>query len=498
MIRSLLLTAAFFHCVATSAQAPLDESDLKRALGKATEFMSKTVADHGGYAWTSSADGRFSNGEGVAGPDRVWVQPPGTPAVGEAFLKAFLATGDQRHLDAARATGEALIRGQLRSGGWGYSIDFDPARRTKIPYRVEPQGVREKIAITPKPGGWDIWRKRQYKSNMTLIDDDTTPSAIRFLARLDQTLGFKDVAVHDATRYALRSTLGAQYPIGAWGHNFDRFGTETPSVSHYPILSASYPKQWSRVSTNDFQGCYMLNDRITLNMIRTMLLAGEIYDDDRYRKSAMRGGEFLIRAQMPKPQPAWAQQYDRQMRPVWDRKFEPPAITGGESQDVLRTLLVLYEATQDDRFLKPIPVAVAYFKTLLRPDGRLARYYELKTNRPLYFTKDYKLTNDDREMPDHYGFVIDSGLDQIEAEYDRISRDLPSPAPTRSQLADRVTEALRSQRGDGAWLTPGFVRDGDGRKVVPDEGVVQSQTFIDYVELICEYLDAKPSFGRGH
>ncbi len=143
-----------------------------------------TVADHGGYAWVSSADGIHSNGEGVAGPDRIWVQPPGTPAIGLALLDAYHATGDQIHLQAAQAAGHALVQGQLRSGGWGYSIEFEPPLRKSIPYRVEPQGGREKIAPTPAPGGWDVWRERKFKTNQTLIDDDTTPAAIRFLARL--------------------------------------------------------------------------------------------------------------------------------------------------------------------------------------------------------------------------------------------------------------------------------------------------------------------------
>ena len=297
--------------------------------------------------------------------------------------------------------------------------------------------------------------------------------------------------MHDAAAYALRSTLGAQYPVGAWGHNYDRFGMETPSKSHYPVLSASYPEAWTRVSGNDFNGCYMINDRATPNMIQTMLLAADVYDDDRYRNSAIRGGEFLLRAQMPDPQPAWAQQYDRHMHPVWDRKFEPPAITAGESQDVIRTLLVLYRDTQDKRFLEPIPPALAYLKSCLRPDGRLARYYELKTNRPIYFTLDYKMTYDDRHMPDHYGFIVASQLDQLERDYRIILADRMTPPTRRRDLEGEVRTALSTQNADGAWLEPGFVRDGDGRKVTPPEGVVQSQTFIDNVKRLCQYLGAK-------
>ncbi len=485
-LATLLLSAA-----ACYAETP-DSNQVRDALRRGTSFMFQTIADHGGYAWVSSTDGVHSNGEGVAGPDRVWVQPPGTPAVGLVFLDAYAATGDDVHLQAAKAAGEALIRGQLRSGGWGYSIEFDPEPRKQIPYRVEPQGSRDRIPVTPEPGGWDVWRQRKYKTNMTLIDDDVTPAAIRFLARLDQALEFKDQRVHDAATYALRSTLGAQYPIGAWGHNYDRFPMEAPSESHYPVIAATYPQTWSRRSGNDFSGCYMLNDRITMNMIETMLLAWEIYNDDRYRHSAVRGGRFLLLAQLPDPQPAWAQQYDRNMQPVWDRKFEPPAITARESQDTLRTLMVLYRATTDKRFLEPIPRALKYLRTCLRGDGRLARFYELKTNKPLYFNSRYELTYDDREMPDHYGFVWDSELDEIEKEYQTMVGKRAQPIQDRGQLVAKAAEVLRVQRSNGAWPTAGFVRDLKGRKVATDVGVIKSETFIENARMLCEYLQSQP------
>ncbi len=491
-MRPFLLLA----CVLISGLLPRDRTiaadpdAVRQSLRRATEFMTNHVAVHGGYAWVSSADGKYSHGEGVAGPTRVWVQPPGTPAVGMALLEAYQATGDEVHLNAARAAAEALIQGQLRSGGWGYSIEFDSKARQKIPYRVGPNGGRDKIAKTPRPGGWDIWRQRKFKTNKTMIDDDVTPASIRFLAKLDQELNFKDASVHDAAQYALRSVLGAQYPIGAWGHNYDRYAMETPSAEHYPILKASYPDDWSRRTTNDFHGCYMINDRITLNMIRTMLLAAKIYDDDRYRKSAITGGQFLLNAQMPEPQPAWAQQYDRHMKPVWDRKFEPPAITGGESQDVLEVLVLLYEETKDRQYLQAFQKAYLYLSKSLRPDGKLARYYELKTNRPIYFSKDYELTYDDSEMPDHYGFVIDSRLDKLLRLYNQATGKAKKSPTRRRDLAKRVDAIVAAQRQDGAWLEPGFVRNEAGKKVIPPEGIVQSDTFIKNVSRLCDYLNA--------
>jgi len=79
------------------------------------------------------------------------------------------------------------------------------------------------------------------------------------------------------------------------------------------------------------------------------------YGQAEYRAAVHKAGVFILLAQMPEPQPAWAQQYDRDMHPSWARKFEPPAVTGGESQGVMRTLLDLYRMTGDKKYLEPLP-----------------------------------------------------------------------------------------------------------------------------------------------
>ena len=94
------------------------------------------------------------------------------------------------------------------------------------------------------------------------------------------------------------------------------------------------------------------------------------------------------------------------MEPAWARRFEPPAITGGESFGVMQILLELYLAYGEPRFLEPIPRALAWAKAAQLPDGRMARFYELQTNRPLYFTREYALTYSDADLPTHYAFKV--------------------------------------------------------------------------------------------
>src|SRR5262245_14799451 len=102
------------------------------AVRKASEYYRGKVALHGGYVYYYSPDLKLRHGEGVATATQIWVQPPGTPTVGLAFLTAYRATGDTLYLDAAREAGEALIYGQLKSGGWQNCLEFDPKGRVKL------------------------------------------------------------------------------------------------------------------------------------------------------------------------------------------------------------------------------------------------------------------------------------------------------------------------------------------------------------------------------
>src|SRR6185436_19339543 len=106
--------------VATTAQMPSREEAVK-ALEKAVRFYRTEVSVHGTYLWQYSDDLSKREGEGKATATQGWVQPPGTPSVGLAFLKAWQATSNSYYLEAARETAHALARGQLLSGGWTYS-----------------------------------------------------------------------------------------------------------------------------------------------------------------------------------------------------------------------------------------------------------------------------------------------------------------------------------------------------------------------------------------
>ncbi len=164
----VVITATFVVALSVSTAAADDPlvADAKRSLQRGVAFYHQQVAAHGGYVYLYSDDLKKQEGEGKTTRETVWVQPPGTPTVGEAYVKAYVRTGDTACLAAAKDAAECLIQGQYRSGGWNASVEFDPAERAKHALRVDK----------PAP------KKRQ--RNTSSLDDDKTQSALRFLMQL--------------------------------------------------------------------------------------------------------------------------------------------------------------------------------------------------------------------------------------------------------------------------------------------------------------------------
>lgn len=419
-------------CVAAAAQTPPSREEALAAMRKAAAFYSGTVSKEGTYHFIYSDDLSYGRSEHSESPTLVELQRSGTPRVLMAYLEAYEAAGDRFFLEAARKGAHAMVRGQLCSGGWSYDIEFDPARRKQYPYRTEHDCAP---AATPE-------------RPPTTLDDNVTQAALRVMMRVDRALGFQDRAIHEAARFALESLMRAQYPNGAWPQRF----TRPPEAARFPVRRASYPESWERKWPNKpFHEYYTFNDNSIQDAIDVMLEASRIYGDERYLESAKKGGDFILLAQMPEPQPAWAQQYDAGMHPAWARAFEPPAVTGGESQAIMKTLLVLYRETGKRAYLEAVPRALEYLERSALPpvekpsaararfapgEPVLARFYELRTNRPLYITKGtriqarglgsaridgYELSYTDESVITHYSVLVSGrGLRAIREEYERL------------------------------------------------------------------------------
>jgi hypothetical protein len=353
----------------------------------------------------------------------------------------------------------------MHSGGWTNRIEFDPAERKRFAYRVD--GTPGKRA-----------------RNISSFDDDQTQSAVRFLARLDVATKQQNQQIHEAAQFALDAILANQHRNGAWSQVFDGAHVRNDEPQH-----ATYPDDWPRkYPGGDYWWHYTFNDGAMAALISTLLEAAEIYDEPKYKQAAIRGGEFILASQMPEPQPAWAQQYNADMQPAWARKFEPPAISSSESVGIIRALLTLHEATGDERFLKPIPAALDWLKRSALPDGRHARFYELRTNRPLYMTRAYQLTYEPNDLPTHYSFISGGvNLNRLEREYQRAaagkqSSDDRLSLPTENEVR-RILDALDER---GAWVEEGSLSSHKYRGPIID-----SRTFIRNVDRLSRYIGEK-------
>lgn len=481
---SCTIALAVSASMTPACQAEPSHQQARDALLKAVRFFTDDVSASGGYLWQYSSDLSQREGEGKATTSQVWVQPPGTPSLGEAFLEAWLITREPALLDAARGAADALVSGQLVSGGWDYVIEFDPKHRPSRAYRVD-------VVASGKPAAAKA-------KNITTLDDDTTQSALRFLMKIDSALKFRDAEIHSAVEYALQSLLKAQYPNGAWPQRYSEF----PDADQFPVKAASYPDSWSRTHPKlDYRSYYTFNDNTLADLIEMFFLAGEIYDHDRYTQAARRGGDFILLAQMPEPQPIWAQQYNANMQPAWARRFEPASVTGGESQGVIRTLITLYRQTGDERYLKPIPRALDFLDQSRLSDGRIARFYELKTNRPLYFTTEYVLTYDDGDLPTHYGFKVSSKVDRLRAEFDaaksagRNTRPLWTLKRSRpgssGSLASQAAGLISQLDSRGAWTEDGKLRaQGNDTKA---QQIITTRTFLRNLRTLSRFVAASQS-----
>jgi PelA/Pel-15E family pectate lyase len=473
----------------------------RAALRKAVEFYRTRVATDGGYHFAYAEDLSYGRSEMSDGPTRVEIQRDGTPLVAMAYLDAYAAVGDSYYLDAARDVARALVKGQYCSGGWDYYIEFDPAKRAQFPYRADG-GCARRTAMSP--------------DRPTTLDDNVTQAAVRVLMRIDRELGFKDASIHEAARYALDSLVKAQYPNGAWPQRYTRF----PAASDFPVKRAGYPPSWERKWPGaTYYSHYTFNDNSIVDAMDAMLEAARIYGEPRYLGAAEKAGGFILLAQMPEPQPGWAQQYDRDMHPAWARQFEPPSITGGESQSALRALLLLYRETGKQKYLEPIPRALAYYQRSMLPPATnpteirrracpagtpcVARFYELHSNRPLYITKGtrvtaagqpvvnvdgYELSYSDTSVITHYAVLTSgAGFAAIERELEAIRKAVPAslrrpetlrglspwaeagdasadPADDRTAQASRVRAAIDAMDERGAWVEEGAI--GKSNRVV--------------------------------
>lgn len=456
------LACLMLGCLTPLSRADLD-AEAKACLAKATAYYAEKVATRGGYVYYYSPDLSERWGEGRATVDQVWVQAPGTPTVGGAFLTAYEVTGDGAHLKAAQAAAAALLHGQLQSGGWTNAVDFDP-NGTQVSLYRNGAGHRK-------------------GKNFSTLDDGITQGALRFLLRLEKVSPTGVPGLKESIDVALDALLAAQFPNGGFPQ-----GWQAP-VEKRATVKAQFPDYDWRTENRikNYWEHYTLNDGVCGQVLSLLEEAVRLRGDTRCREALVKLGDFLLLAQMPEPQPAWAQQYDPEMRPIWARKFEPPAIAGRESVDAMLSLIHIAKLTREARFVATLPQARAWLERSLLPDKTLARYYELQTNQPLYMTDEYELTHDAQSLAKHYGWHDPSPLPEIDSALKGLRSS--SPPPPTLITPDSIKQIIDQLDSEGRWIS-----HYDGQMIVGQpkfkagQAYLSSAVFAENVEKLCQFL----------
>jgi len=437
----LLLLAASMQTVYAS-DALADEA--RRSLAKGTEFLG-SISTNGGYVGIYSADLKKRFGESKyekAQSNEIWVQPPGTPSVGKAFLHAYKATNDKRYLTAARNVARALAWGQREIGGWDHRVKVDHLK----PDSVQPERAKGRCTF----------------------DDNISQEALSFLMAIDQILD--EAWLTESVKLGLQFMLQSQFANGAW-------------PQWYPLRGG-------------YHNNYTFNDNSINDCIRVMMEAHKHYGKKEYLDSARRGGDFMILSQCKPPQAGWAQQYDLELKPSWARSFEPPGICSAATGRNIRTLVGLYLYTKDEKYLNPVPAAIDWLKRSQIKPNLWGRIYEVGSNKPIYGDRrdgnkihyDYEKVSEFERT--HYSWQSSYGIPGIIAYYEKVrqlgperfiaQRDRIQTAKQRQararSMSSLVKNVIAAQDENGCWKR--------GEEIYIADFVANINTLSSYLELI--------------
>ena len=435
-----LLTAAFV------GQSALAEYVLSRqateALKRATSCF-RSISTNGGYCGVYSLDLKQRYGEATyekAKDNEIWVQPPGTPTVGQCYLRAHKATGDRFYFDAARDVARALVWGQRQIGGWDHRVDVSH--------------------LTPDA------KKPMRKKGRCTFDDKITQGSLEFLIDADAVIS--EPWLDEAIELGLQFMIKSQFENGAW-------------PQWYPL----------RGGYHDY---YTFNDNSINDCISVMLKAHRTYGDKKYLRSATRGGDFIVKSQLAAPQAGWAQQYDHNMKPAWARTFEPPGVCSAATVRNINTLLDLYLYTKDDKYLKPIDAAIEWLNDSRLGEHLWARLYEVGANRPIYGDRmdgnkvhyDYEKVSEKERTS--YGWRGEYGVASAVRRHERVKS-----APNKASADARQRSLSNKERSKQALAMSDDVRkvigdlDEKGRWVRGE--TISCQMFVQNTSTLCRYLE---------
>ena len=276
-MKKIIIILSILAALPLQAARPkgLTDDQVRATMKKATTFMVEKVSNNGGYLWNYAPDFSRVWGELECKPSMMWIER-GTPAMGNVFLDAYHATGDEYYLKAAEEAAAALIWAQLPCGGWNYMADFAGEASLKDWYKTVASGYQ-----------YCAQEHLHYSGNATF--DDGTIDAAGFLLRM--------YAEHWDPRYrpaidkAIDFMIQSQYPVGGWPQRWPL---------RYDFVKEGKP---------DYSSFITINDGVHTGNINFLLDCWQILGEERVLEPIQRAMSCVLVLQGGKPQAGWAMQH---------------------------------------------------------------------------------------------------------------------------------------------------------------------------------------------
>lgn len=411
VISAMTLFTVLAPCTPARAGA-MDGDQVRRAMKRATEFMVEKVSNNGGYLWNYAPDFSRVWGELEAKPSMIWMER-GTPAMGNIFLDAYHATGDEYYFKAAEAAAAAVIWAQLPCGGWNYMADFAGEASLRDWYETVAEGYT-----------YCAGEHKTYQGNAT-YDDGTTTDAAEFLLRM-YTERY-DPKYRPAIDKAMGFLLESQYPIGGW-------------PQRYPLRPG-------------YTSFITINDGVLTKNIGFLLDCHLMLGDERVLEPISRAMTCVIALQGGKPQAGWALQHktDLTFSPGHARDFEPEGYSSTATAEMIGNLMYFYRLTGDRKFLARIPEAFDFLESIKfgEEEVRFFRqnpkegqilcptFVEPQTNEPIYLHRAdgrYWTDHDRENLITHYKSYRTINMAALRAQYVKLLEMSAEEASAASPL----------------------------------------------------------------
>lgn len=420
------------------------------AMKRAAKFMNETVSYRGGYVWQYLPDFSTVWGEMEAKRTMCWIQPPGTPTAGHAFLDAYHATGSEYFYQAAHRTARALIEAQHPAGGWNYIYDFAGERSLRQWY------------TTIGANGWRLEEFQHYYGNAT-FDDAGTAVSSQFLLRM--YLEKRDPRFLVPVLKAIGFVLAAQFKGGvADGGWPQRWPVNPNAISSMPLPNPEQLPAGAQqgMEDGDYTTMVTFNDDVAGENIKFLLMCVVGLGATHLVPYIHRAMECLRRLQQPGPQAGWGLQHlatDRNGRPAGSpagaRSYEPRSLATHTTQTNVQQLFNYFRLTGDRKYLARVPEALAWLETCRLTPQQIAdnpllgggrthpTFIELGTNQGRFVHRygsniwngAYYFSSDHRATPSHYSAGRNINIAGMRATYEQLN------AMTDAQVADLVARS---------------------------------------------------------